>query len=402
MLVSEVIDRDVVIEWPEAVAIVRAVLEQLQGARFPDLHQIEVVPSGDVITHGGSASTDPIASAGTLLQTLLNRTDSPVQLRLLNAQPHASIEDYSTALGFFERPNRNEVIQELYSRAASTAPPARRNSISEAAIGAFPSEIETTHEKRGERGRMGRRTMVLAACFCVTLVIVGAGAWFTLRSDAGGPPQDVEVESETAPKPGGVVSAISAAVSAIENKLGLRGAATVDAAPIEADGQTANGKTGETTTRSNVRALPTASRLPSTRRMTSPVPGRPLGLSSFLGERLPPVINPREDFTIVADTTVYSSESPGVVAAVGLRPQLPSITPGEDGHAREELSGIELLILPDGTVESVKLVGRPRDIHDSMLLSAAKAWQFSPATKDGVPVRYRKTVWIPRERWGTN
>jgi hypothetical protein len=29
-----------------------------------------------------------------------------------------------------------------------------------------------------------------------------------------------------------------------------------------------------------------------------------------------------------------------------------------------------------------------------MFLSVAKAWQFQPALKDGVPVRYRKTIWI--------
>jgi hypothetical protein len=54
------------------------------------------------------------------------------------------------------------------------------------------------------------------------------------------------------------------------------------------------------------------------------------------------------------------------------------------------------MILADGTVESVRLLDRPRDIHASMLLSAAKSWQFHPAMKDGVPVRYRKTVWVAR------
>jgi hypothetical protein len=42
----------------------------------------------------------------------------------------------------------------------------------------------------------------------------------------------------------------------------------------------------------------------------------------------------------------------------------------------------------------VKLVGAPRNVHDSMLLSAVKAWEFVPALKDGVPVRYRKTITI--------
>jgi hypothetical protein len=31
----------------------------------------------------------------------------------------------------------------------------------------------------------------------------------------------------------------------------------------------------------------------------------------------------------------------------------------------------------------------------TMSLSAAKTWRFQPAIKDGQPVRYRKTVWLP-------
>jgi len=30
----------------------------------------------------------------------------------------------------------------------------------------------------------------------------------------------------------------------------------------------------------------------------------------------------------------------------------------------------------------------------TMSLSAAKAWRFDPATKDGQPVRYRKSIWL--------
>ena len=73
-----------------------------------------------------------------------------------------------------------------------------------------------------------------------------------------------------------------------------------------------------------------------------------------------------------------------------MRPQLPRELPPDVN--RTELRLIELVISPLGTVESVKLIGDPRNVHDSMLLSAAKAWVFRPAVKDGVPVRYRKTV----------
>ena len=89
---------------------------------------------------------------------------------------------------------------------------------------------------------------------------------------------------------------------------------------------------------------------------------------------------------------IYSAESEAVSPPVGVRPQLPSELPSN--VSVEQLSRIDLIVSPAGTVESVKLVGTPHNVHDSMLLSAAKTWQFQPALKDGVPVRYRKTVWI--------
>jgi hypothetical protein len=89
---------------------------------------------------------------------------------------------------------------------------------------------------------------------------------------------------------------------------------------------------------------------------------------------------------------IFSSDSDGVSPAVGVRPQLPRELPS---YLRpDQLTRFDLVVSETGTVESVKLVGSPRTVHDSMLLSAAKAWQFQPALKDGHPVRYRKTIWF--------
>src|SRR4029453_7007610 len=90
------------------------------------------------------------------------------------------------------------------------------------------------------------------------------------------------------------------------------------------------------------------------------------------------------------DAAIYSQRSEGVSSPIAVRPQLPrQLSPDVN---RSDLRVIELVISPTGSVESVRLIGAPRDVHDSMLLSAAKAWVFRPAEKNGVPVRYRKTV----------
>jgi TonB family protein len=61
-----------------------------------------------------------------------------------------------------------------------------------------------------------------------------------------------------------------------------------------------------------------------------------------------------------------------------------------------QFARIEIVIGPDGLVDAVKLLPgtRPVSVTEAMLLSAAKAWRFSPATRDGNPVKYRETVFL--------
>jgi len=95
------------------------------------------------------------------------------------------------------------------------------------------------------------------------------------------------------------------------------------------------------------------------------------------------------------DGPIYSVESEGISAPVAVRPQLPRELPPD--VKRTDLRQIDLVISRAGTVESVKLVGWPRNVKDSMLLSAVKAWEFVPALRDGQSVRYRKTIWIAQQ-----
>jgi hypothetical protein len=66
------------------------------------------------------------------------------------------------------------------------------------------------------------------------------------------------------------------------------------------------------------------------------------------------------------------------------------------GVTAAQLARIEIVVGLDGLVDAVKLVPgtRPVSVTEAMLLSAAKAWRFSPAVKDGNPVKYRKTVFL--------
>jgi len=62
---------------------------------------------------------------------------------------------------------------------------------------------------------------------------------------------------------------------------------------------------------------------------------------------------------------------------------------------------LEMIVGKDGTVEFVKLHTPLNRYHERMIVSAAKAWLYRPATKGGRPVRYRLTVTINLPENGT-
>ena len=55
---------------------------------------------------------------------------------------------------------------------------------------------------------------------------------------------------------------------------------------------------------------------------------------------------------------------------------------------------IELIIDAAGAVESVRLLESVHPQYDSLVLSAAKRWQYQPAHVAGTNVRYQKRIQI--------
>jgi hypothetical protein len=90
---------------------------------------------------------------------------------------------------------------------------------------------------------------------------------------------------------------------------------------------------------------------------------------------------------------VYTKGDPDVIPPQSVYPKLPSERAGRTAPGRTVL---ELLISAEGFVEHVRLRTPPRDVHEFMLVSAAKAWRFDPATVNGRPVRFLHTVSITR------
>jgi TonB family protein len=89
---------------------------------------------------------------------------------------------------------------------------------------------------------------------------------------------------------------------------------------------------------------------------------------------------------------LFSPADPDVEPATLVRPQMPSPRPPSGPDQRDSV--FDLIIDQNGRVEQVRLVSPANRFNDRMLIAAAKAWQFLPATKDGQPVRYKLQVRI--------
>jgi hypothetical protein len=90
---------------------------------------------------------------------------------------------------------------------------------------------------------------------------------------------------------------------------------------------------------------------------------------------------------------IYSSEDEEVEPPVLLRPQMPA-EPREDGEPGA--SDLELVIDEHGLVQRARLDAATPSLNDRMIVAAAKAWQFRPATREGHAVPYVLRVPVTR------
>lgn len=115
--------------WPEAVAVVLEAAEQVSrsgdSSVTPDAAHVVVGCDGLAVVPGTPIPPHPVQQIARLLADLLHDEPAPSELRELIAQNDqippacAWIEEFTTALAFFERPQRREMIAQFGARAAS-------------------------------------------------------------------------------------------------------------------------------------------------------------------------------------------------------------------------------------------------------------------------------------------
>jgi hypothetical protein len=99
----------------------------------------------------------------------------------------------------------------------------------------------------------------------------------------------------------------------------------------------------------------------------------------------PAVAFSSEALSSVIDETIYSAQDRDV-----LPPQTSENLPGPTISSwTTRTNAMEVIVSEAGAVERVRLVTPPQRMPDMFVLSRAKMWKFTPAIKDGRPVRYR-------------
>jgi hypothetical protein len=92
-----------------------------------------------------------------------------------------------------------------------------------------------------------------------------------------------------------------------------------------------------------------------------------------------------------APPRIYTGGETGIVAPSAINQTLPPF-PGQVVIPRN--GKLEVVIDELGVVESAVMTSTVSQTYDAMVIAAAKAWRYKPATLNGMPVKFRKTVQI--------
>ena len=413
--------------WHEAVAVVQEAATLWQpGLSIPGPEDIFVDEEGVLsFGFGDESSENPVTALATLLQGLLKGIEAPSALTELvaenaKAQPaHSSLSSFSKALAFFERPNRANDLRAIASRLQGfrerTSPEVEFERLREKVANADePKEADKKPEKAKKRPVATRQQQAIAATVVGIVTLVTLGFRSGVRDGLG---------SFVAAAESGVQGVVSAGLT----KLGVSNPpsnapnagtnpASPAAQPVELE-KSANKTNSDSKGSVPVRTTGTAKADPAPSKpgsvarnaaktaaasssfattvveaVTPPTPlpaASPAADSSTKGgptllPPLPPAEAPKPSPAILAPDGIFSSAYPDVKAPALLRQQLPrEPAPGDD------TGFFDMVIDEAGNVANIKLISPRRRYHDRMLVAAAKAWKFRPATLNGLPVKYR-------------
>jgi len=291
----------------------------------------------------------------------------------------STLEEFCEAVGYFERPDGEQVLKDLFER-ASRAPNRTPSPVQETEP--TPAKpLPAPAHRHGRRHRfplaVGVAAFVLASGLMSWVLASRAGstrltAWFSgsdrpaEATDAASP-----VAESTTRRPERVRS-------------DARSARTTEPAGIRS-----SSGTGSPRVRSERHVTPLATTSSVSFAVQPPrLPSAMVFYSSV--EIVASAAPARSEADEPAEARIYTNADSAVTPPRSIYPRLPDEPPPGSRLSNEAV--LELVIATTGLVEHVKLRTTPRNIHEFMIVSAAKAWQFEPARLDGQPVRFRQLI----------
>jgi hypothetical protein len=374
--------RGLALRWFEIVAVVQglcsALIEAQQETMLVSMDTVFLRADGRIFAAHAEIRDDETAvkAVGGVLDQI-GGTELPAPLKFLASKATSSppaygtLAEFSSALSYYERPNRLELLQGVYeawkalpapavSAQPAVPPPAKKQS---AASRKQPVGQRSWEPHQG-------RGMVMAAGLALVLCTVAFWA-LSVRS---------RNENSAAVNPGAATGA--------DQILDVRSDQTVETAALigsagsrpHAPRVASTGPGGWTGAPVEPVSGRSGARAAGTREVAAAATASPAIRNEYS----------RENFT---DIATYSAADRDVVPPLAVYPRLPSLGPEDRG-----VSAFEIVVTDDGSVESVRAATAPGSVGQAMqitgILSAAKSWRFQPASKNGHAVRYRLLVWL--------
>ncbi len=392
------------LEWYEAVAIAQSLCKAIfesadyNGPSTVDAANVFLGSGGSVMAVPGlqspATAVPRVAKIlGDLLPDFHRRSTFHEVLSAATSSPpaYASLEEFSNALAAFERPNRAEIIRGVHQRwrtSAASPVPAHSGTLDRLtpqtttatvatpfAPKATPAAPKQAAVPKSTRPRLKLSTPQASALAGIVAIIVGFVVW------------------------------------------GVR-AGQRTAIPVAPDASQATDGTSDANGTQSVGSKPTAVPAPrvapvnpaASKQSAGQRPSTPTPVARSATGTTPTVITRPPDSTAtaasgagddspsvpptVADSRIYSTQDLDVVPPIVNRPQ--QLWRMSGGAQTAPPVSVMVVVNERGTVESAQAMQPQNNLGDAMAvtmsLSAVKTWHFSPALRNGVPVKYRQIV----------
>ena len=410
---AEIRAKGLTLDVYEALAVVQAVCRDILDSDNPipparlDLDRIFIADDGTVTATAaaGQDEASGIQAIGRLLSQLLPSVDflllrPRVVAKATSTPPgYSTLDEFSRALGTYQRPGGTETLKELYERWKK-----RSNAAPAVDVGGAQDQSKPSQSSRNA---------VRIAIALLFVVGVGAGTYWlwTHRARFMGPARTASAAPASDASSGGGADPAAASAASTADGANPNHPATTPGSSARSSGTgaaPANGPratplriTSPSSGSGGVRSAssPGSTAAPGGSRSTAPGGAAATAGASTSVDRAAGA-NPAESAGsgVAATNTfetlsVYSNRNADVEPPTVIYPQ--RLVP-VSGATVPDRPTIEIVVNESGSVDSVKASAAPRTLGESVVitsaLSAAKSWRFRPALREGRPVKYRLLV----------